>query len=69
MTDEQFLAYCEQHSRTDLASFHRDDVERLYKLAGHPIGHGGIPEWLTVRPAIVDPLVSAARTQMRRGAT
>ena len=65
MDDETFLSYCEQHCRTDLARFHREQVERLYTLAGHPIGQGSLPEWITVRAAIVDPLVRGARDRMK----
>ena len=63
MTDAAFLAMCEVQSRGS-AVFHRDIVVHLYELAGHPLV-GNLPELVTLRPAIVDPLVAAARARLR----
>lgn len=62
-TDDEVLDYCFHHSRTERALFHRDHIARLYELAGHKLS-GALPEWIVVRPAIIDPLVKTARAKL-----
>lgn len=46
MSDEDLIGYCEIHCRTQRALFHRDHVNRMLVLAGHPEGFvKEIPEW------------------------
>lgn len=43
MEDDEFIAYCEGHSTTELALFSGAQVARLLSLAGDP--HGNAEEW------------------------
>lgn len=65
MTDVEFLAYCEAHCRTERALFSREQVLRIFALAGQRLNGHLLPEWIAVRPAIMDPLVQAASAAAR----
>jgi Multiubiquitin len=60
-TDEELIGYCDLHSRTDRALFHRDHVRRMFELAGEPVPE--IPEWVSVPAWDMEPLVKAARAR------
>ncbi len=63
--DEDFLEYCETHSRTEQAMFHRNHVRRLYLLADPTSPPFTIPgNWFAVRAGVVDPLVKKARARL-----
>lgn len=64
MTDAELLDYCAAHCRTERALFHRDQVRRVCEMAGHPMSGGALPEWVVVRPAIMDTLVESARARL-----
>ena len=65
MTDADFLEGCLARARQAPESFSRDVVTRLYRLAGHPLSGGQLPEHMTLRLPIVEPLVRAARSRVR----
>jgi hypothetical protein len=67
--DEKFLLYCELHAATDEALFHRQDVVRVYTLAGQTLRGEHLPAWIAVRPAIMNPLVAAARARLARASS
>jgi hypothetical protein len=61
---EELIDYCDLHSRTDRALFHRCHVKRMFELAGKPAPE--IPEWVSVPVWDMAPLVEAARERCRR---
>jgi hypothetical protein len=63
MNDTEFLAYCSLHCRTEAALFMRDDVVRIYELAGYPM-RGDLPAEMVVRPAIMNELVETAQARL-----
>jgi hypothetical protein len=58
-TDDELLGYASIHCRTERALFHRDHVRRLYKLARQE--PPALPEWVTMREDVADPLIKRAR--------
>ncbi len=66
MTDQAFIDYCAAHCCTERALFARAHVIRIYHLAGVRIAGSRLPEWITVRPGIMNPLVAAARAKLAR---
>jgi hypothetical protein len=66
MNDEDLLGYFEIHSRTERAMFHRDQIVRLFELAGRD-APADLIEWMSARYDVVDPLVKEARTKMKGG--
>lgn len=63
MTDEDFLCYVELHSRTPLALFHADHVNRLLVLAGEkPLNLKG---FAAMHADYADPLVDKARDRAK----
>lgn len=69
MNDREFIGYCETHCRSDLALFAREQVVRIYQLAGQRVVGDNLPGWITVRPAIMLPLTTAAWTRLRPRST
>ena len=65
--DEVFLSDCLELAREAPESFTREAVTRLYRLAGHPLSGEKLPEHLTLRLPIVEPLMRMAKERMRRG--
>ncbi len=61
LVDDELLRACEARSRTSAPRFHRAEIQRLFVLAGSPV-RGCLPEWVTVRPPIMDALLHAARS-------
>lgn len=58
MTDDELIRYCDSHCETQRALFHRDHVNRMLSLAGHPEGWAReVPEyqqWLSVHDEMKD---------------
>ena len=67
MNDDDLLGYFEIHARTERALFHRGHVVRLLELAGHEVPED-IPEWISVRIDVAEPLVKEARARAATGA-
>jgi hypothetical protein len=65
-TDEELIDYCEYHSRTEVALFHRDHIERICKLAGREVPD--IPVWISVDRWTMAPIVKAARERCSKRA-
>lgn len=63
--DERFIGYCELHSRTERALFHRQHVERLFALAGEPANLTPNLQWFTMREDVADPLAKLARERLK----
>ena len=61
---DDFLYYMEDHSKTERALFHRDQVNRLLWLAHQPIQEP-LPEWMSVYNGAIQPLVDKARAIKR----
>lgn len=68
MTDNEFLGYCEIHCETDLAMFSRAQLDRLRALAGYAdlTWKGPQPEWYSLGPDSIMPVVKAARTRLEK---
>lgn len=69
MTDEAFLDYVRYHSRTERHLFHRDDVERLLKLAEETnvdVSFGGIPGFVALEYSDAAPLVDKALARLKK---
>jgi hypothetical protein len=67
--DAFFLGYCEDHSRTERALFHRRDVRRVLLLAGFApsywlVLHALEKEFWSVGHETMGPLVKRARRRM-----
>lgn len=61
MTDEELIAYCEDHSHTHKALFHRDSIRRLLRLAGNPPCVLPDREFMEAYPEVVRQLCKEAR--------
>ena len=52
MSDKELIGYCDIHCETPRALFHRDQVNRMLALAGHPKNFAyevsKYQEWLSV---------------------
>lgn len=71
LTDRSLLTYVEAHCRTERGLVHRDQLRRLFRMAGEPYGFLNAPgavEWWATTPEVIDPLVVRAREflEMRR---
>jgi hypothetical protein len=64
MNNDDFLGYFELHSRTDRALFHRDQIVRLFELAGRD-APADLIEWMSVHHEVSDPLVKEARARTK----
>lgn len=60
--DHDFLAYVEEHAKTEVALFSPAHVKRLHALAGSPITGPGV--WASMSSEYVEPLLKAAREQL-----
>jgi hypothetical protein len=63
MTDEAFLGYVLQHSRTERHLFHKQDIKRLLDLAHEKdvkVSFGGIPGFVALEYSEASPLVAKA---------
>jgi len=65
---ESFLGYCEGHSRTDRALFHRDDIRILLQLAGKPVeeyeAYLAQKDFWAIFQKEMDPLLAEARKRL-----
>lgn len=69
LTDEQFLGYVDEHSRTDLALFHRDHVARLLTLAGVDLPTDlSRRDFWTVEHDVADVYIKMATTRLAKAA-
>jgi hypothetical protein len=69
MTDIAFLDYVRYHSRTERHLFHRDDVERLLKLAEETevtVSFGGIPGFVALDYSNASPLLDKALARLKK---
>ena len=58
------IGYCDLHCRTERALFHREHVERMFRLAGAEPPE--MPVWVSVHLDVMGPLLKAARARCRR---
>jgi hypothetical protein len=68
-SDDDLIDYCYWHSRTELHLFHRDHIERLFKLAGKEEEWKAldvIAKFIGVDQWRMEPLVKAARERCRQ---
>lgn len=65
LSDEDFLTGCLELAREAPETFTRAAVTRLYRIAGHPLSGEKLPEHMTLRLPIVEPLVRMARSRVR----
>ena len=64
--EEDFLVYVEIHSRTELALFHREQVDRLCGMADiYFMWYGPVPVFISVPAYIAEPMVRAARERLQ----
>lgn len=63
-TNEEFLRYVEEHSKTERALFHRDDALRLVALAGTKYVNGPPVGWITIRYDVAKGLIEKARARL-----
>lgn len=65
MSDHDVVGYCEIHCRTDVALFSRGQIEHLVTLANNGTEVRRDWKWASFGPWTIDPLVAAARKNMR----
>lgn len=64
-SDDNFIGYCETHSKTERHLFHRDHANRLLRLAGMP-EQPGLGEYVAIDEWTVKELVDAARERLKK---
>lgn len=66
MSDEELIAYCRAHARTERALFHAEHVRRLYSLAGVATPASLTQrEWVVVREGTVDTLIARIQKKIQ----
>lgn len=58
-TDDELIAYAAIHCRTERALFHRDHVNRLFRLGGREPVDGA--EWFAVHEDEMEPVLKAIK--------
>lgn len=67
LTDEEFLNYCAEHCRTQVAGFTKANLDRLLKLAGkQPLKGLREDDIYRLGPGAIMPYVNMARARLRK---
>lgn len=68
MTDEEFIDYCDIHSRTERALFSGKQIHRLLTLTGKALGpvESVVDGWFSMHFDVAEPLIKEARERLRK---